>query len=167
MLVSQHRKTVILKNCQILRCSSTGNRTLVSRGLSIVRWQLKWLLVDGSWIQRSEFDAYAEIIATRPLGMWCTVVHQWMSTCHWNKDILSCAEPTCNGMELHKTGRWDVTIKSTLELHMLSISRLLHAVRLQTPNVTKQIPFRSNAYQQQVLNRPHPSPPTWSLPYNT
>jgi hypothetical protein len=23
-------------------------------------------------------DAYAEIIATRPLGIWCTVVHQWM-----------------------------------------------------------------------------------------
>ena len=28
---------------------------------------------------RSEVDAYAEIIATRPLGMWCTVVHQWMT----------------------------------------------------------------------------------------
>ena len=36
MLVSQHRKTVILKNCQILGCSSTGNRTLVSRALSVL-----------------------------------------------------------------------------------------------------------------------------------
>ena len=27
------------------------------------------------WIRS---DAYAEIIATRPLGKWCTIVHQWM-----------------------------------------------------------------------------------------
>jgi hypothetical protein len=36
MLVSQHRKTLSFEELsESLRCSSTGNRTLVSRGLSM------------------------------------------------------------------------------------------------------------------------------------
>jgi len=35
------------------------------------------LVVDRQESWRS-VDAYAEIIATRPLGIWCTVLHQWM-----------------------------------------------------------------------------------------
>jgi hypothetical protein len=30
--------------------------------------------------RRIPVDAYAEIIATRPLGIWCTAVHQWMES---------------------------------------------------------------------------------------
>jgi hypothetical protein len=39
------------------------------------------MLVDEQAESGCSVDAYAEIIATRPLGIWCTVVHQWMMVC--------------------------------------------------------------------------------------
>jgi hypothetical protein len=87
MLVSQHRKTLTIEELSFLRCSSTGNRTLVSRDLSwvLIIWQLERLLVELFVADsRRSVDAYAEIIATRPLGIWCTAVHQWM---RWGLDL--------------------------------------------------------------------------------
>ena len=79
MLVSQHRKTLTIEELSdsemlLNRESNPGLPRLVNGEVTTVMMLVMCDEAD-DWVA----ETYAEIIATRPLGMWCTAVHQWMT----------------------------------------------------------------------------------------